>query len=359
MRSTKNKKSLEDVTSTAELAKRLNLSRWTVSRVLNGHSGVHPKTVARIRAAMSEYGFAPNALAQGLKTGRTNIIGVCLPEIEGLYLGQKLEFLREALTAKGYHVMVGMTNGDAQEELATVSRFRDLRAAGVILVASRVSQTSVSIQSFLKSRTPLIQLDPMIEPPAGSICVDRAKGMRQATQHLLELGHRHIVPLGFSKDCRYSLQRLEGVIAAYKEKGLDSDKYVHPFYFPSDAGSFYEWGRDIAATIWKYSCGTQRNPANPTAVLALNDRLAIGFIDGLRQLGVRVPEDFSVIGYDNMEIGAFIAPQLTSIDAQPDELIREATERLLQRIRGEAAADENVVSIPARLLCRGSTGPRK
>ncbi|MEI8233361.1 MAG: LacI family DNA-binding transcriptional regulator [Verrucomicrobiota bacterium] len=358
MRSIKNKKTAAGVHSTAELAKRLNLSRWTISRVLNGHDGVHPKTVARIQAAMSRYGFSPNALAQGLKTGCTNIIGICLPEIEGLYLGQKLEFLREALAAKGFHVMMGMTNGNAQEELATLSRFRELRVAGVILVASQIPPANAAIQQFLKSRTPLIQIDPMMEPPAGSICVDRGKGMKEAVRHLFDLGHRHIATLGFSRGCWYSQQRLQAILATYQEQGIKPQKYLHLIGLPWEEGSFYQRGRDIAATVWAHPCGTRRNAQSPTAVLALNDRLALGFIDGLRALGARVPEDVSVIGYDNMEVGAFVSPRLATIDARPDELIRTATERLLQRIHGNEPADEIFVSIPARLLRRESTGLR-
>ena len=120
MRSTR-KDSGEEISSTAELAERLNLSRWTVSRVLNGHDGVRPETVARIQAAMSQYGFSPNALAQGLKTGHTNIIGICLPELEGLYLGQKLEFLRNALAANPYidQLLINETKSPVTRAVAT------------------------------------------------------------------------------------------------------------------------------------------------------------------------------------------------------------------------------------------------
>ena len=354
MGSTKNTKFGPGIRSTAELAKKLDLSRWTISRFLNGHPGVHPVTAARIQAAIEEHGFTPNPLAQGLKTGRTKIIGICLPEIEGPYLAQKLDFLRQALAKEGYQVMAGMTHGDLREEVTLLNRFRVLRAAGVILVASRFTPDNLSLRRFQETQTPLILLDPLMVPLQDSIRVDRSVGMKEAVRHLFDLGHQYITALGIGNSDLYSTSRQKGIEAAYAERGLDPAKFLRHIPLPSNYTTYYELGRRSAPWVWNPSAKNQ--PDRPTAILAWNDRVAIGLLDGLREMGVRVPEDLSVIGYDNMEVSAFTSPPLTTIDARPDELVQTATERLLALIGREPATATLPDTISTRLIVRGSTG---
>jgi len=353
MRSTKNTKFVPGIRSTAELAKRLDLSRWTISRFLNGHPGVHPVTAARIQAAIEELGFTPNPLAQGLKTGRTKIVGICLPEIEGPYLAQKLDFLRKALSKEGYQVMAGMTHGDLREEVTILNRFRVLRAAGVILVASRFTPDNLSLRRFQETQTPLILLDPLMYPLEDSIHVDRSVGMKEAVEHLFDLGHQYITALGIGNSDLYSASRQRGIEAAYEERGWDPAKFVRHIPLPTPATTYYEMGRRSAPWVWNPAA--KNHPDRATAILAWNDRVAIGLLDGLREMGVRIPEDLSVIGYDNMEVSAFTSPPLTTIDARPDELVRLATEHLLAHIRQDDTLPTLTHSISTRLIIRGST----
>lgn len=301
---------------------------------------------------MRTLGFSPNPLARGLRKGRTNIIGVCLPELEGLHLGPKLEFLRRSLTAEGFHVMVGLTNDEALEEAEALNRFRTLAASGVILFASRLESRGAPMKAFREAGIPLVSVDPMGAPPKGSLCVDRSAGMREATLHLFELGHRHVATLGLNSESRYTRDRLHGIASAYETRGWNPARHIRQFAAPD--GSIYESSRAKAAEIWRAA----QTGHGFTAVLAINDRAAIGLIDGLRALGVRVPEDLSVVGYDNMEVGAYITPRLTSIDAKPDELVRQATERLLCHIRDNQEAG-TAPSIATRLVVRDSTGPAR
>lgn len=355
MGSTKNTKFVPGIRSTAELAKRLNLSRWTISRFLNGHPGVHPVTAARIQAAIEELGFTPNPLAQGLKTGRTKIVGICLPEIEGPYLAQKLDFLRKALADKGYQVMAGMTHGDLREEVTILNRFRVLRAAGVILIASRFTPENLSLRRFQESQIPLLLLDPLMYPLPGSVRVDRTVGTQEAVRHLFELGHRYIMALGLGNNDLYSVSRQRGIESVYAERGFDPAHYLRHVPLPSNYKTCYEAGRSSAPLVWNPTMKTQ--PNRSTAVLAWNDRVAIGLLDGLREMEVRVPEDLSIIGYDNMEVSAFTSPPLTTIDAQPDLLVQIATEHLLAHIDQDKAISRLPDTVSTRLIVRSSTAP--
>lgn len=353
MGSPKNTKFVPGIRSTAELAKKLNLSRWTISRFLNGHPGVHPVTAARIQAAIEELGFTPNPLAQGLKTGRTKIVGICLPEIEGPNLAQKLDFLRKALSEEGYQVMAGMTHGDLREEVTILNRFRVLRAAGVILVSSRFTPDNLSLRRFQETQTPLILLDPLAYPLQGSIRVDRSVGMQEAMRHLFDLGHRYVTALGIDSADLYGASRRRGIEAAYEERGWNPAQFLRHIPLPSPYTTYYEMGRQSAPEIWNAS--TKNQADRSTAVLTWNDRVAIGLLDGLREMDVRVPEDLSIIGYDNMEVSAFTSPPLTTIDAQPDELVRTATEHLLAHIRKEPLSPTTPDIISTQLIVRGST----
>ncbi len=350
MRSTSNPKNIPPpgpVRSTTELAQQLGLSRWTVSRVINGHDGVHPETVERVRAAMRESGFSPNPLAQGLRRGRTNIIGVCVPDLEDFYLGPKLEALRRTVAAEGFHVMVGMTDGDTATEVETLDHFRLLRAAGVVTLASQLSPKSEAVHRLKETRIPLLLVDPVVAPTPGGLGINRASGMREATRHLLDLGHRRIATLGIDSESFYTHSRFEAIREVLQPRGLEAKRIPLPA-----RASCYEAACNGAEVLFP---GGRRSAESPTAILAVNDRVAMGLIEGLRVLGLRVPEDVSIIGYDNMEAAAFIAPKLTTIDPCPDELIKRTATRLLQLIRDYDTPPERTVRTPTRLIIREST----
>lgn len=375
MRSTKNQQIKipnQRIRSTSELATALNLSRWTVSRVLNGHPGVHPDTVAKVQAAMSASGFAPNPLAQGLRRGRTNMIGVCVPEADQLFLGKKLEHLRQTLDAEGFQIVVGMTNGTGEEEIQTLKHFRASCVAGAVLFASRLPEDHPAITQF--GETPLITVDPIgptdpttppprprrasphTLPPLPSLRINRTTGMKQAMEHLFSLGHRQIATLGISGEGAYTQMRLKGINQFLKSKGLIPAEQIRALPLP-EAENLYEAGR-LSAALYFAPAKRPRPADHPTAILTVNDRVAIGLIEGFRQLGISVPEAFSVIGYDNMEVAPYFFPALTSIDAKPDRLMEQTTTLLLEAMRNEKSTLKTPASgIPSALVIRHSTGP--
>lgn len=353
--------------STTQLARLLNLSRWTVSRVINGHDDVHPDTARRVRAAMQELGFAPNPLAQGLRRGRTDIVGVCVPEFEDFYLGPKLDYLRTALAEESLRVMIGMAHTPA-EEGRTLNHFHLSRAAAVVLFATHLAPDDPSIVQFRNAGIPFVCVDP-IAPWQGSasaaptmLQVNRARGMQQATEHLLGLGHRSIALLGISGESSYTKTRHqaaeETINRAKSHSGVGAT--LHSLALPT-AANLYAAGRESAA---RYFSPAARSAGAPTAVLALNDRVAIGFIDGLRALGLSVPGDISVIGYDNMDVSSYVTPTLSTIATRPDALIYEATQAVLRELDAAAVAGSQRQTpaprlIPSRLIIRQSSGPAR
>ncbi len=340
-------KAQQPVASTAELARLLGLSRWTVSRVLNGHEGVHPETVERVRRAMQEHHFTPNPLAQGLRRGSTRIIGVCVPELDEFYLTDKLEALRQTLEAAGYHLLVSLAT-DEEAEATALDRFHDLRVAGIVVFATRLAGGHRTMLRLAKGAVPLVCVDPRTgDAPPGSLLVDRAHAMREAVEHLAALGHRRFALIGLSGEGRYTRERLAGAQEALRT--LDLPEAVR-LPLPQ-AVSFYEAGAIIGERL-AASLGERRSP---TAFLAVNDQVAIGLIRALGKAGLQVPECCSVIGYDRMEVGAYLSPPLTTIDPRPDALMNTCVEQLLAAMStGTTTPAQPLV---ARLLPRGTTGP--
>ena len=352
MGSTKNPKSFKPAPrlpvfrSTDDLARHLGLSRWTVSRVINGHPGVHPETARRVREAMEAHRFAPNPLARGLRRGRTSMIGVCLPDIEVFYLGQKLEFLRRSFEERGFQVMVGMRGSGPAEEARTLARFRELRVAGLVVMASRLLPASTALRHLAEAEIPVVMVDPLNAGFEAALTVDRASGTCEALAHLAALGHRRVATLGLTRDGAYTGQRRKALEGAAAALGV---KVSHRAL--ANEETFYRSGRHSGTQLARAL--TRRTGTRPTALLTINDRVAIGVIDALRDHGIIVPRDLSLVGYDNMEVAGFVTPRLTSIDAGPSRLIQETTDALLRALEGATPVFRP--PLPTRLVIREST----
>ncbi|MDZ4788110.1 MAG: LacI family DNA-binding transcriptional regulator [Blastochloris sp.] len=339
------KKKRNAINSTADLARQLGLSRWTVSRALNGHSGVKATTVRRVRKAMETANFTPSLLAQGLRKGRTNVIGVCLPEIEGFYLGPKVESLRECLARAGYQIIIGMTNGEKSDETRLLEHFAALRPSAIVSIASQLSRSQVN--SFLPDDIPTLRIDPLVDVEQADIGLDRTAALCAATHHLLSLGHRRIALVGMEGGSHYTFCRLAGVRKAMKEQQLSYARCIIPISVTAYATTHERRGWLAAEII------AQARPSI-TAALAVNDRTALGLIDGLRSHGLRVPDSISVVGYDNISIAEYVYPKLTTIDARENELMQLAATALLQTMAGSTVRAALGLIAP-KLIVRDST----
>ncbi len=342
------------IRSTHDLARQLGLSRWTVSRVINGHAGVHPDTVRRVHAAMEQYRFSPNPLAKGLRQGKTSIIGVGVPEIEAFYLGPKLERLRLELEERGFYLMVGVRGSAAWQEVELLDRFRELCVAGMISFASALGAGNRAVRHLAQAKVPLVMVDPRTaSPPRSSVLLDRAAGMREATRHLLDLGHRRLATIGLSQGGFYTQQRLEGIRSALREWGLDPEKVLSHHLISEAAPSYYQAGYEVAREVID---GLER-PNGATGFLVINDQVAAGMLKCLSDAQVAVPGRCSIIGYDNMDLGNFLTPKLTTVDGQVASLMEAATARLLHAIDGSPGSAATKAPIKAQLVIRETTGP--
>lgn len=311
-----------EITSIKELAEHLGLSWWTVSRALNGHLDVKQATRERIFKAVRESGFAPNPLARGLVGGRTRIVGVSFHELDpGLV--KTIAALQQQLRESNYKALIELGCDDLQLETEAISHFAAMRADGVVMFNSRQPKDAACFKLLERRGIPYVMVDPenAIMP---RVMIDRKRAMKDILGHLYDLGHREFTVAGIDPDLWYNATRWAGLREAMRERNL-SVKNLRYLRGPATRRHDFTDGEHLAE---EYLAAQER----PTAVITISDRVAIGFIRRLRKANLRVPDYCSVVGAQNLDIGAHSTPSLTTFDFRTDKLTRTATELLLKQV---------------------------
>lgn len=332
---------MKTIRSTGDLGRLLGLSRWTVSRALNGHKDIAPATAEWVRSEAARLGFAPSLIGRTLRSGTTDWIGITIPDPETYFLTGKVRRLQELLAAEGWQALIQVTEDAAAEERA-LERFAAMRCGGVVLVAARAG--AAAFARLRRNGVPAVAVDPLAPAGADEVCTDRAGGMRALIAHLHERGVRRVVAAEMPPDSKgYVGQRNAGMRAAAKRLGWAPDAIRT---WAAEGLAEISAGAALAGEggVWR---GAQ-------AIMALNDRVAFGFLQSLPR-GTRVPGDLLVTGYDNSEIAAFSRPPLTTVDPRPDELMARTSEMLLGAIsRRRRAAEPQKTVVKPLLIFRDS-----
>jgi len=301
---------------------------------------------------MEELGFQPNMLARGLRGTHTKLIGVCVQELDSPILARKMACLQSLIRAAGYRGIIELTEGDPALEEEVVRHFFSMRVEGVVLVGPTLASGSVLARQMAEGEVPVVAVDPREALPVARVVLDREHAMELKVEHLHGFGHRRFAVLAVGSDRLYGAQRMRGLQRAARRLGLDVARDFVFFdlegYGLQDYRYGYELGRRVLAM----------GEAAPTGLIALNDRIAIGVLRALHEAGRRVPEDFSLIGFDNLDVTEWTEPTLSSIDQQIHSVMSKAVALLMRGAQQEEVrkrAPRNTVK--PRLFARGSTGP--
>jgi len=336
-------KATPTIQSTAQLAQHLKLSRWTVSRALNGHPAVKPETRRRIEEAALALNFVPSSLARGLQGGRTGTIGVCFNELESPVLVKKISILHRMLRDRGLRGLIELTHGEPQAEREVIAHFVNMRVDGIVTVYSRFPSVAAFDGLLAGTEIGVVHVDPLTESLRPAVAMDRALAMKLLVQHLVERGHRRLALLGIRRTLYPD--RWRGLRAAFKKHHLAEPADVRVWAHEDSMAQDYAHGRQLAGELLA-------SGFKPTAILALNDRVAIGAMTRLQEAGWRIPEDCALAGFDNLDISEHCRPTLTTIDHQSDELMTRALAVLL----GEALDNSKAKTLAPSLIVRASTG---
>lgn len=323
-----------------DVARLAGVSHQTVSRVLNNHPNVREQTRLRVWAAIAELGYRPNHAARTLVTGRSRLIGVVAQNSTLYGPTSMLSAFEQAAADAGFAVSVASVRGlDRRSVSDAVGRHLDQRVAGVVIIAPVLSASEA--MDDLPAGVPLVAIDGDPERSTALVTVDQQAGAYEATRHLLAAGHRTVWHVSGPADWFDSTGRVQGWRRALEEAGAEV-----PPVIPADwsAAAGYRAGQMLARM------------AEVTAVFAANDHLALGILRALHERGVRVPEDISVVGFDDVPEAAYFIPPLTTIRPDFAAVGRASLALLLDQIESGVRTSERRVIAP-QLVTRDSVAP--
>lgn len=336
-------KTIQDVAALA------GVSVSTVSNVLNDREArMRPETLARVKAAIAELGFRPNQSARMLKTGHMPMIGLMVPTIANPFFGVLARWVEEAARARGYGVLLCNTYRNAQRERDYAEAFMAQGVRGVILGAALMTQEH--LLPLIGEGMAAVSLDRGSASDGlmrDTVSVDNALAGSMAVDHLVALGHRRITFVTAPSRSMNRVARQAGVQEACARAGVAFELHVGATDGDYTENEMVELGNQAA--IAALAEGNQS-----TAMIGVNDLVAIGLLSGLRRSGVDVPAQMSVIGIDGLFLGSYVSPSLSTI-AQPMEAIAQAAvEHLLKRMGRLDLAPRQVIFSP-ELVIREST----
>ncbi len=332
--------------SIKDIAKIAGVSHTTVSRALRGSALISDETARRIQETALALGYFPNAAAQSLKTNRSQALGVIVSSIDDPYFSEILQGIEEIAQSNHYSLFIAASQRDAERERTIVRAMRQHRVDGVIICST--SFHDEGSQQFSKYGIPIVMINNQAaEDYRYSIYHDDVDGSRQVTRHLIDLGHRRIAYLGNSTSGRTTQDRLAGFRYEVQSAGLAlPDEYTYEM-----PGSEPEKGRLAAEHFLNL-------PDRPTAIVCFNDMLAIGLLKALQEFGVRVPEDMSITGFDNIVFSNYTHPPLTTFD-QPKRFIGQKAAELILSLMSPVSdihiPQQKIQVLKGRLLVRQST----
>ncbi|HEY3561608.1 MAG TPA: LacI family DNA-binding transcriptional regulator [Kribbella sp.] len=335
-----------NVVTMADVARFAGVSTMTVSNVINGRPRVGPETRERVLAAIGELGYQVNLAARHLRAGRTGVVGLAVPELEAAYFAQLASRLADRFEAHGLRVVTERTGASREGELDAVSFSRLRMYDGLIL---SVVDTDPAELSRLRTDAPVVIIGERARPSRfDHVMMDNVDGSRQATAHLLANGARRIAMIGgdLAGVATMPALRAAGYRTAHIEAGVpvDEDLNVRCSFRLRD-------GYDAVRALHDRGIAFD-------AVFALTDVVAMGALRALADLGLRVPDDVQVIGFDDIEESAYLVPALSTIDPGHDAMADAMTSLLMRQINGTAVREPQELVVPAQLVVRGTTKPR-
>ncbi len=325
----------------SDVAARAGVSAVTVSRALNRPEMVSEDLRERIRSAVEELAYIPNELASALASARTGRIGVIVPSLTNGVFGEYLRALHDAFLPAGFQVLVlnsGYVAGKEERAIATM-----LGQHPEAMIVTGIDQTQQARRMLAEAAIPVIQTMEVTDDP-----IDIVIGLSQedagyaATRHLIQLGHRHIGQMAVPLDSR-ARQRVKGYQRAMTEAGLE------PFHVSMDAPSTFAYGAELIGTM------LGRWP-QMTALFAGNDNLALGAMFAVQRRGMKVPDDLSIVGFNDLDFAATSFPSLTTVATPRYKIGERAAAIVLEIIRGSGTRPQDrTIDLGYRLIRRESS----
>ncbi|WBO85220.1 LacI family DNA-binding transcriptional regulator [Hymenobacter yonginensis] len=333
--------------SIADLAKALNLSPSTVSRALNNHTTISAATRQRVQELAEQFNYHPNHLAASLRTGRSKLLGVLVPHIEGTFFASVVHGIETVASKAGFRVMICQSNEEVEQEKSNIDTLINAQVEGILVSLSRTTHDTRHFEKVRKRGIPLVFFDRMLETPnVNAVVLDDYQGAYQATTHLIEQGCRRIAHFAGPQHLNIYRNRRLGYLAALNTYGLPEDDAL------------------VITSDMKLADGTAGMaqllalpPAQrPDGLFSASDFSLVGALQTLKAHGLQVPQDMLLAGFSNEIFTSFTEPRLTSVDQRCEQMGQEAVRLFLEILEvGTVEHQPRRVVLPPQLLPRESS----
>lgn len=324
-----------------DVAKAAHVSPAAVSRHLNRQISLPPATAQRIDQAVEALGYHPNQLARNLSRGQSRMLGLVTPDIANPFFAQLASAAAEEASARGFHILLCSTQNDPERELAYLELLNSKQLDGIVLLTSCAVSDTLEQHISGRARVVLVDEDTNLQG-VPKVFVDNQRGGYLATRHLLSRGHTRVAHIGGPSHLFSAKERFEGYAAALAEEGVAFSPELARFGLYTEA-----YGREAAQQLLGLS-------QPPSAIFAASDYAALGVLRCLREHGLIVPDDISLVGFDDIPLAGLLQPALTTVRQPIDRLGHEGVRLLVEAITPGGEADPPVLRLPVELIERDS-----
>ena len=309
-----------------DVANHANVSKATVSRVINHNPKVANQIRQRVLQSIQELGYHPNAFARNLAGNTSNVIGLILPDITNPYFPVIARGIEDAAHQEGFSMFISNTDNSPSIEQEYIQKMVDQQVGGIILISSILDEDKVN--ELCKLKIPFVLCDRFLsDTPFDTVSIDHYKASYEAVLHLIGMGHRKICHLSGPGIVQSAEMRRRAYSDAMKEHNLEPCIRIGDFS--------YESGYQLMTSILKES--------TPTAVFAANDLLAMGAMNAIQEQNLKIPQDISVIGFDDILFAQMSNPKLSTISIPAYQIGVTAVGMLVERIKGERSVAKNLI----------------
>jgi DNA-binding LacI/PurR family transcriptional regulator len=326
-----------------DIAKKIGISVSTVSRALSDHPDIKNGTKELVRKIAEELNYTPNTIAKSLKNNRSIIIGVIVPEIKHDFFSSAISGIEDVAYEAGYTIILCQSNESYKREVINTQELIHHRVAGVIVSISQNTKDGEHFQDLLRRRIPLVFFDRVCDDVlASKVMIDDYKCAFNAVTYLVSRGYKRIAHFAGPEELFICKKRLSGYYEALKQAKLCS------------LDGFVRYGGMHEQDGYNSMDAMINENKFPDAVFAVNDPVALGAYQRIKEAKLKIPNDIAIMGFSNNKITSLVDPQITTIDQPSFEMGRKAAEILIQTIEGKLL-DYKTLILDATLIARGST----
>ena len=328
----------------SDIAKLSNVSKSAVSIVLNNKVGVSDKTRKKVLATIKKYNNNPNQIAQSLAAKETKSIGLVIKEIDNPYFSKVMKGVYDTCSELGYSALLASSELSTDRETEIITTLMSKRVDGLIISPLQIENTNFKhISSLINDQFPLVVLGKISNYLTNSVDIDNIKAAYDAVTKLIKLGHRKIAHFAGPAHSGHGQKRLEG----YKNALIDNNIPIkNEYILPVEPYILngYNVGKELFS----------KNNNSPTAVFCYNDLVAVGLINALVEIDIKVPETVSVVGFDNIDFGEYLRVPLTTVNMPAYEIGKSATKLLIKQISNSSTPLNKSLILKHKIIVRNS-----